>query len=406
MAPNTGRLSILVALAAMSTVYFINSGSAAGLLEATTGHVVIDESRLTKWANLPDVANGQCTLDFVANACEDVNVHSASSTAFLACGDPAGRVQWFPSSGYQPTTNRAKFQEQYFKVDLETGKRTELVLKGLPEGHDIVTHGLDIFPVEGDDSKILVFAINHARERDSIFIFEHTLGTDALVLQKSVEHPAIKCANSVAAIGPRNFYITNDHYYPRGILRKLEDKFGPWSWATSVQHCSVDETTDKVTCKEVTHTMPCANGLAVAGDRVFVGDSKNGSVSVYEMIDKQPNNLRRIADIDVGAIADNIKILAGTQDPLVTVFPDGEELPLFLKDVSALGKTVFAPTAVLRLRADNNYTPELILRDDGKQLTDMTAADIDPKTRTLVGASFLKYGGFAVCKLPLNVDLS
>lgn len=405
MAPNLAQLSVLVALAAVSAWYFLNL-SLAGVLEATTGHVVIDQARLRRWENLPDVANGQCTVDFVANACEDVNVHAASSTAFLACGDPAGRVQWFPSSGYQPTTNRAVFREQFFKVDLKTQKRTELVLHGLPKGHDIVTHGLDIHSIEGDDAKILVFAVNHARERDSIFIFEHTLGTDALHLVKSVEHPAIKCANSVAAVGPRSFYITNDHYYPRGVLRQLEDRFGPWSWATSVQYCAVDEKTDRVTCEEVSHTMPCANGLAVSGDRVFVGDSKNGSVFVYEMQDGKPNDLRRIADIDVGAIADNIKILAGTGDPLVTVFPDGEELPLFLSDVSALGKTVFAPTAVLRLRAANGYTPELLLRDDGTQMTDMTAADIDPKTRTLVGASFLKYGGFAVCKLPASVDLS
>ncbi|CAK7197939.1 hypothetical protein SEUCBS139899_000590 [Sporothrix eucalyptigena] len=401
--PNPSRLSVLVALAAVSLWCYLNFVT---ILKATAGRITIDSTRLRRWENLPDVANGQCVVDTVANACEDVNIHAASSTAFLACGDPAGRVQWFPSARFQPSTNRAVFREQFFKYDLKTQTRTELQLHGLPSpDHDIVTHGLDIRAIPGDNSKILVFAVNHARNGDAILIFEHTLGTDALHLVREVRHPAIKCANSVAAVGPRSFYITNDHYYPRGILRQLEDRFGPWSWATSVQYCSAEEG-QEVVCEEVSDTMPCANGLAVSGNLVFAGDSKNGSVSIYEMENGVPNQLRRINVVDVGAIADNIKILAGTGDPLVTVFPDGEELPLFLSNVSALGQTVFAPTAVLRLRKERNFEPELILRDNGSLLTDMTAADIDPKTRMLVGASFLKYGGFAVCQLPDNIDMS
>ncbi|CAK7212315.1 hypothetical protein SBRCBS47491_001421 [Sporothrix bragantina] len=401
--PSSTRLSVWVALTAVLVWCYLNI---ATILEATAGRITIDQVRLRRWENLPDVANGACVVDTVANACEDVNIHAASSTAFLACGDPAGRVQWFPSSGYQPSTNRPTFREQFFKYDLKTQTRTELKLdlgSLLPEDHDIVTHGLDIYPGK-DDSQILVFAVNHARDGDAILIFEHTLGTDVLQLVREVRNPAIKCANSVAAVSPRSFYITNDHYYPRGILRQLEDRFGPWSWATSVQYCSVEG--DNVVCKEVSETMPCANGLAVSDNLVFAGDSKNGSVTVYEMENGKPDQLRLVRVVDVGAIADNIKILAGTEDPLVTVFPDGEELPLFLSNVSALGQTVFAPTAVLRLRKDRDFEPELLLRDNGAQLTDMTAADIDPKTRTLVGASFLKYGGFAVCKLPDSVDLS
>ncbi|CAK7227289.1 hypothetical protein SCUCBS95973_006489 [Sporothrix curviconia] len=410
MASST-RLSVWVALAAVAVWCYLNFVT---ILEATAGRITIDPARLQRWENLPDVANGACVVDTVANACEDVNVHAASSTAFLACGDPAGRVQWFPSSRFQLASNRATFREQFFKFDLKTNTRTELKLDMnglLPDDHDIVTHGLDIFPAgeKKDDKKndkILVFAVNHARSGDAILIFEHTLGTDVLRLVREVRHPAIKSANSVAAIGPRSFYITNDHYYPRGVLRLLEDRFGPWAWATSVQYCSAEEGA-AVVCKEVSETMPCANGLAVSKDNlVFAGDSKNGSVTVYEMADGKPDQLRRVRVVDVGAIADNIKILAGTGDPLVTVFPDGEELPLFLANVSALGRTVFAPTAVLRLRKERDFEPELLLRDNGAQLTDMTAADIDPKTRTLVGASFLKYGGFAVCKLPDSVDLS
>ena len=33
----------------------------------------------------------------------------------------------------------------------------------------------------------------------------------------------------------------NHHYFLRGPLRYLEEKFGPWSWATNVQYCDASQ---------------------------------------------------------------------------------------------------------------------------------------------------------------------
>lgn len=38
------------------------------------------------------------------------------------------------------------------------------------------------------------------------------------------------------------FYLTNDHYFVKGPLRDLEEKFGPWTWATHVQYCEASHT--------------------------------------------------------------------------------------------------------------------------------------------------------------------
>jgi arylesterase / paraoxonase len=64
------------------------------------------------------------------------------------------------------------------------------------------------------------------------------------------------------------------------------------------------------------------------------------------------------------------------------------------------------PAGVLRLRRDRGYAPELVYRDDGSVLSFMTAAEVDPSHRVIIGAAVLQYGGFAVCKLPADVDLS
>jgi hypothetical protein len=40
----------------------------------------------------------------------------------------------------------------------------------------------------------------------------------------------------------RDFYITNDHYFAKGWLRDVEERFGPWTWATHVQYCNAKDT--------------------------------------------------------------------------------------------------------------------------------------------------------------------
>lgn len=35
--------------------------------------------------------------------------------------------------------------------------------------------------------------------------------------------------------------MTNDHYFLKGPMRYLEEKLGPWSWATDVQYCDASQ---------------------------------------------------------------------------------------------------------------------------------------------------------------------
>lgn len=39
----------------------------------------------------------------------------------------------------------------------------------------------------------------------------------------------------------RKFYLTNDHYFVNGPLRYLEERLGPWNWATDVQYCDASQ---------------------------------------------------------------------------------------------------------------------------------------------------------------------
>ena len=45
------------------------------------------------------------------------------------------------------------------------------------------------------------------------------LQDDQLVHQKTVSDPALVSPNDLVAVGPEQFYVTNDHRYPGGFKR-------------------------------------------------------------------------------------------------------------------------------------------------------------------------------------------
>ncbi|KEF52125.1 uncharacterized protein A1O9_11751 [Exophiala aquamarina CBS 119918] len=210
------RLSSSIIILIFAALIYTQSG----LLWRLVGRADIDKGRLVKWENSKPINNDKCHVIKEMNACEDVKIHYASNTAFAACGDPVERRSWYPCAGMRdaPQRSEASFREYLFKHDLKTGKSTQLELRGL-EG-DFITHGIDIFSIPESASKvpsavqgpvaevrakycqIHIFAVNHARDGDSIVIFSHELGSDTVDLVKKVRHPNIKTANGVVATGP------------------------------------------------------------------------------------------------------------------------------------------------------------------------------------------------------------
>lgn len=51
--------------------------------------------------------------------------------------------------------------------------------------------------------KVLIYAVNHGREGESVLLFSHSLGTKSLQLIQKFTHTLIKTPNGIAAAGPR-----------------------------------------------------------------------------------------------------------------------------------------------------------------------------------------------------------
>lgn len=109
---------------------------------------------LTRWSNHSLLNSEFCEVHHEADACEDVRIHWASSTAFIACGDPAERVFWYPPSLAYNVSGRseASFQENLIKYEIKTNTSTKLRIEGL-QG-DFVSHGIDIYEFPDDPKKV------------------------------------------------------------------------------------------------------------------------------------------------------------------------------------------------------------------------------------------------------------
>ena len=95
-------------------------------------------------------------------------------------------------------------------------------LTGFPEGEDRVFHGLDIY--ELSPMEVIIFAVNHRRTGSVIEVLQYTLGHMTVQYKETIKHELIHTPNDIVALGPRSFYVSNDHYHHSGIQRAIEGK--------------------------------------------------------------------------------------------------------------------------------------------------------------------------------------
>ncbi|KIW07114.1 uncharacterized protein PV09_01989 [Verruconis gallopava] len=362
----------------------------------------LDPARYTVHIDHKPLNNDKCKKFPEGQACEDVRIHQDSSTAFLACGYPETRRYFYPPIRIVSTTAANSYREYFLKYDLETGKTTQLDVVGW-DG-DLVLHGIDIRVRPEDSSTIDLWAVNHDRKGESILLFSHVLGTKTLTFVKEFKHPLIKTPNAVAATGALSFFISNDNYaYPTtwfGIPRWFEKTFGPFSWASSIVHCLANPDGDPF-CKIVSppNSHPAANGVALVedGKALLVNEIVEATTTVYD-VHPVSKMLKLRKKINLGAPADNLQEIPGTGDVSVCVFPNPGALFGRLAEENILNSSMIGAAAVLRLRKDRDYEPEVIYWDDGSLITILTGAAVDPVRKKMIAGGVVERH-FIVCDL-------
>lgn len=147
-----------------------------------------------------------CELEPRMDACEDIEIHYPSHTAFLACADLESRVKWFP-----PLVKRERpsvAADPIFAYDLSAGKvglkRLELKFPENAASRELYTHGLGIWYASkpgqgGQDTAVRLFLVNHKTTGSCISVFDHKLGSNEAIWVRDACHKLIYTPNGRSA---------------------------------------------------------------------------------------------------------------------------------------------------------------------------------------------------------------
>ena len=277
---------------------------------------------------------------------EDITVHPETGLAYVSSDDRRARA-----------AGRA-VQGCVFVLDpaVETPAPRELARTGPKDFHP---HGIGLFVEPG--GRTLLFAVNHREDGPAVEIFE--VAGDALLHRESIADPLLVSPNDVYAVGPRSFYVTNDHgsRTPRG--RMLED----YLFLKKAFVLYFDGSAMSVAAKRIGY----ANGIAGSRDgaTVYVAGTTDRAIRVYRR-DPASGRLTRAFRIRTGSAPDNIEIDAAG-NLWAAAHP---KLLKFARHAADAAAT--SPSRVLRVSAPDTKGAaiEEIYLDDGREVSGASVA--------------------------------
>jgi len=210
------------------------------------------------------------------------------------------------------------------------------------------------------DSTHRVMVVNHTSSGHSLEIFR--LHDEVLIFEKTLTDDTMVSPNDVVMIDEKRFYFTNDHKYPKGLGRFLEDYAG-----LSISNVIYF---DGNSYKEVASGIAYANGINYDAERnlIFVASPRKFIIKVYSRNDD--GSLKFIEDIDCGTGVDNIEFdLDGNL--WVGAHPNLLGFASYAK-----GNKATAPSEIIKInyRGTDDYTIESIYVNDGTEMSASTVA--------------------------------
>ena len=247
---------------------------------------------------------------------------------------------------------------------------------GAPE--EFEPHGLYFYSDEDHQRLFVVNGVNNAVE-----LFDVLENGDLEHLESFTER-RLTSPNDVVAVGPNEFYVTNDvksgrHHLISAALYLMRSAAGEVLYSNG--------TIWRVVAEDLRY----ANGVNVSpsGETLYVAETTGGAIRVYDR-DASNAGLRLVRTIAVDGAPDNINV-----DDEGALWVGAPPKPLA---GIRLGKDpeFTAPSQVVRIAGDGDRAAA-IYRDTGEEISAATAAARSGST-LLIGAQFEKK--FLICNLP------
>ncbi|KAG0312430.1 Serum paraoxonase/arylesterase 2, partial [Podila horticola] len=266
-------------------------------------------------------------------------------------------------------------------------------IKDLPAGTDRVFHGIDIY--EKSPSELVIFLINHRRGGSVVEVLEYNIGDDFVTHKETVKHELILTPNDIVALGPRSFYVSNDHKYAKGVMREIELGLRK-AWADVIYH-SPEETFVAFP------GVASANGMTATPDRstVYLSACHGGGMHVLKP--HADHTLEQEEYIKFDFFVDNPSYDVDTD----SVFLAGHVQPLlFTGAMNHPGKPVIGPSKIVKISkkaeavAPSSYKVETVLADDGHQISTSTTAAVDRQRNVMLVGTAVALKGLYRCPIP------
>jgi len=311
-----------------------------------------------------------CQVITGVQSSEDITIHPRTGMAFISSDD---RRPLFDGTRGD--------QGAIFGFDLSAKEPKPL---NLTRDLDLEFHPHGIGLLIGTGAVDSLFVVNHRSDGHFVEIF-HIAGKK-LIHRTSVGGDLMHSPNDVIPVGPKAFYVTNDHGSTSRFGRTLEDYL---QLARSyVLYYDGDR------FRKVADQLAYANGINMSHDgaTVYVAATVGGSIHVYDR-DPGSGSLTFRQAIDLGTGVDNIE-LDSKGDLWVGAHPRLLTFVQYAKDSNTLSPS---QVLVVHLGATGAHRVEAVYANDGEPLSGSSVAACF-NTTILVGSVF--DGRFLSCDLP------
>ncbi|MFH1351126.1 MAG: SMP-30/gluconolactonase/LRE family protein [Pseudomonadota bacterium] len=303
---------------------------------------------------------GQCKVVTGVASSEDITIHPQTVMAFISSDDR--RPLFRGGRGRQGAI---------FAYDLKAVEPQLVNLTG-DFTHEFHPHGIGLFV--GQDGDTSLFVVNHRTDGHFVEIFEFR--NNGLVHRESIGGDLMHSPNDVVPVGPRSFYVTNDHGNSSRLGRTLEEYL---QLARSYVLYY-----DGNRFRKAAEGLAYANGINMSRDGkiLFVAATVGRKVYVYER-DKGTGDLKLLQTIYLGTGVDNIEVdekghlWIGAHPKLLTFVT-------YSKNHDEL-----SPSQVLRvvIQGSGSYQADEIYLSEGRELSGASVGAVFQDT-LLIGSVF------------------
>lgn len=311
--------------------------------------------------------SGACRRISPAPGAEDITIHPETGIAFISSDDRRARMRGEPSQGaiYVYDLNHPSPTLTNLTIDFE---------------QDFHPHGISLYIDESGVEKL--FVVNHRAAGDCIEIFDYS--EDKLIHRESLRDALMTSPNDIVAVGPRSFYVTNDHGNVSALGRTLEE----YLRLARSYVLYYDARQFQIVAQNIAY----ANGINVSRDgrQVFVAACIGGKIKIYDR-DLDSGALTWRSDIDLDTGVDNIEVDANG-DLWVAAHPQLLAFTRHARDAKNL-----SPSQVLKISLQEN-PPKIdeIFLDHGHMISGSSVAAVFGN-RLLIGSVFEEH--FLVCEM-------